>query len=171
MLDKIKQHPTVATSLQQLDALPERDKLALKALVAVLFLVILYFAMWVPAQSFMAEHKSSLESNQELLGLVEQNKNVLRLLGRGATTSKPSLDGQQLVAAVTNMAKKQGVQLKRFEPGGDNSVKIWIEKASFDKTMSWLTQLNKNLGVTVKQIALEADEEPGIVNARMTLGS
>lgn len=171
MFDKLAQIPALQAAKQQLEALPTRDRQALTVLSVVLFLVVIYFAAWVPAKNFMDDKQADLQASYDLLALVETNKKVLRALGRGATAEKPKLDGQQLVAAVTNLARQQGVALKRFEPSGDDSVKVWVEKVSFDKTVRWLTQLEKTQGVEVKQIAMEADEAPGVVTARLTLGS
>lgn len=169
--EKLKSNPSIASGLQQYQALPERDRLALKILAGVLFLVLLYFVVWQPAQNFKDESLASLESARDLKALVQSNQASLGQLGRSTGSSKAALDGQQLVGAVTNMARQQGVALKRFEPSGNDSVKVWLEQVPFDKAARWLSLMNKNLGVSVKQITLEADDKPGIINARMTLGS
>lgn len=169
--EKLKANPAIASALQQYQALPDRDRLALKVLAAALCVVMLYFVLWLPAQNFKNESLSQLESARDLQGLVQANQATLGQLGGSAGNAAPALDGQQLVGAVTNMARQQGVALKRFEPSGNDSVKVWLEQVPFDKAARWLALLNKKLGISVKQITLEADDKPGIINARMTLGS
>ncbi|WP_197470108.1 type II secretion system protein GspM, partial [Oleiphilus sp. HI0117] len=87
------------------------------------------------------------------------------------SASKKALNSQQLVSSVTNLAKQQKVALKRFEPSGDNKLKVWVDDASFDKVISWLSRLKSSLGVRVEQISIDKDDAPGKISARMTLSS
>ena len=71
----------------------------------------------------------------------------------------------------TNLAQRQGVALKRFEPSGERELKVWVDDAAFDKVVAWLMELKTRLGVEVEQISLERQEKPGLVSARLTLSS
>lgn len=173
MFSQLKNNSTVINLQRQYESLPQRDRSALKVMFGVLLLVISYFALWQPAHKYMKEAQSDLAFSEELLALVNNNKTVLSSLSRGNSSNnqKPTLDSQQLVSSVTNMAKKKGVLLKRFEPSGGNKLKVWVDNAEFDKVIVWLTTLKKSLGVQVEQITIEKDDGPGLVSARMTLSS
>jgi len=170
MFDALKRQPTVARLLQQFEALPDRDQLMLKILAVALGLILLYAAMWVPAKSYMNEAQSAKESAEDLLALVQQSAPVLKASNRSAS-GPAALDSQQLVASVTNLARRHGVALKRFEPSGDSDLKVWIDDVAFDKVVDWLASLRSNLGVEVEQISLDAGESSGLVGARLTLRS
>jgi general secretion pathway protein M len=59
--------------------------------------------------------------------------------------------------------------MKRIEPAGDHSVRVWMEQAPFDTLAGWLDELNRSYGVHVQLIALDREAGPGRVNARITL--
>jgi len=128
--------------------------------------------VWQPAYDFKQDAELNMAQNKELLAMVMSNKQALSKIGRsGAGKSKKALNSQQLVSSVTNMAKRNGVVLKRFEPSGDNKLKVWVDDASFDKVMTWLSSLKKSLNVNVEQVSIEKDDAPGQVSARLTLSS
>jgi len=173
MLSSIKQQPAFINMQKQYEALSDRDRLALKILAVVLMIVLMYFLLWQPAQQFMLDAESDIARSEQLLSLVKQNRTLLASLAKsGAQQGKRSgLDSQQLVSSVTNMAKRHSVALKRFEPGGERKIKVWIENASFDKMMSWLKALGSSLQVYVEQISVEKGDATGQVSARLTLSS
>lgn len=171
MFEKISQQPSVLQLKQKYEMLPARDRLALKILALVLVVLVLYGAGWKPAQSYMLSAQATLEQRKDLLALVKENKSALkRLAGQNGGASQ-QLDSQQLVSTVTNLAKRQGLKLKRFEPSGQNEVKVWVDNASFDKLIQWLSLMNASVKVRVEQISLEKEDAEGLVNARITLSS
>jgi len=173
MFERITQHPTLMGYRKQYEMLPAQDRLALKALVSAVALAVLYFAVCMPIYEFKKNAELNLEQNKQLLSLVLSNKKTLSSIAKnssGAGTKK-ALNSQQLVSSVTNLAKRKGVVLKRFEPSGDNKLKVWVDDASFDKVMSWLTSLNQSLNVKVEQVSIEKDDAPGQISARLTLSS
>jgi len=173
MFQGLLQHPTLLAYRKQYEMLPTRDRLALKVLALALSLVVLYFAAWQPAFQYKKNAEINLAEKQKLLELVESNRNILASLNakNGANSAKSNLDSQQLVSAVTNLAKQKGVVLKRFEPSGERKLKVWVDDASFDKVMIWLSTLNKKLNVKVEQISVEKDDAVGQVSARLTLST
>lgn len=172
MLESLKQNPALLNLRKQYEMLPQRDRLALKVLSVVLSAVIIYFAMWQPAFQYKQNAELNLERNQQLLALINENRSVLSSGSRsGGKSARKILDSQQLVSSVTNLAKQKGIVLKRFEPSGDSKLKVWVDDVSFDKMMVWLSTMRKSLNVTVEQISIDKDDDPGKVSARLTLSS
>ena len=171
MLAKLKQHPSVLKLLKQFEMMPARDQLALKVLAAVMLVLFLYFGLWQPAYQYKQNAQIDLQQQQDLLALVMENKAALTQMSGAGSSTSAALNSQQLVSAVTNLAKQAGVLLKRFEPSGEQEIKVWVEDASFDKMMNWLNTLQKTLNVRVEQISLEKTDAPGLVSARLTLSS
>lgn len=173
MFSSIKQQPAVINLQKQYEMLSGRDRIALKVLAVVLAVLLGYFLAWQPAFQFMRDAEAEVERSEQLLALVKQNRTILASLsaGRAAQGKGKVLDSQQLVSSVTNMAKRHDVALKRFEPGGERQIKVWIDDASFDKMMAWLKALDSSLQVYVEQISVEKGELSGQISARLTLAS
>ena len=170
MISAIKQNLSILKALKQYEMLPARDRMALKALVSVLILLFLYFGLWQPAYQYKKDADAYLLQQQELLALVQENKSALSNLSKSSSAAV-GLNSQQLVSSVTNLAKQAGVVLKRFEPSGENEIKVWVDDASFDKMMTWLSTMKKTLNVRVEQISIEKSEQIGLVSSRLTLSS
>jgi len=132
--------------------------------------LLLYTLLWSPTKEYMEQSKAGLERAEQLQALIESNKNTLARLAKGSGSSK-SLTSQQLVSSVTNLAKRQGLNLKRFEPSGENEVKVWVEGVPFNDVVKWLSALQKSLKIEVDQLSLERGDADGLVSARLTLSS
>jgi general secretion pathway protein M len=153
------------------EALEAREQQSLKILGVALVLFLAYFLLWVPAQSYMKDSERLLQERADLLGLVQSSRAILASQSNSTQGSGAILNSQQLVSTVTNLAKKQQLSLKRFEPSGENKVKVWVEDVSFDVLVSWLSALETSVSVKVEQISVEKQDKPGVVSARLTLTS
>tara|TARA_R110002167_G_scaffold26589_4_gene91557 strand:- start:426 stop:941 length:516 start_codon:yes stop_codon:yes gene_type:complete len=171
MINLIKQNPSILKALKQYEMMPSRDRLALKVLAFSLILLFMYFGLWQPAYTYKKEAELYLQQQKDLLALVMENKSALSNLSDTSSSGQSSLNSQQLVSSVTNLAKQAGVILKRFEPSGESEIKVWVEDAPFDKIMVWLTTMKRTLNVKVDQISVERSDGPGLVSARLTLSS
>lgn len=80
-------------------------------------------------------------------------------------------NGQSLLATVDKSARTAGVasSIKRLEPEGENGVRVWLEQAKFDTLILWFGQLKNQHAVTVRDLRLERQDSPGIVNGRIVL--
>lgn len=173
MLESLKQNQALLNMRKQYEMLPTRDRAALKLMTIVLVLVILVFGVIQPAYEYRKDAEIKLQESQKLLALVNDNRNLLVKSSKAGSAggSKKTLNSQQLVSSVTSLAKRQKVALKRFEPSGQNKLKVWVDDASFDRVISWLGKLKSSLGVSVEQISIDKDDAPGKISARMTLSS
>ena len=162
--------PIITSAKSKWEALGEREQLSLKVMAVALLLAIAYFALWLPAKTYMENTERLMEERIELLSLVQSSRSVLAQ-STATASSGESLNSQQLVSTVTNMARTQKLSLKRFEPSGDDKVKVWVEDVSFDLLVAWLASLDKSVNVKVEQISVEKQDKPGVVSARLTLKS
>ncbi|MFO7995491.1 MAG: type II secretion system protein M [Marinobacter sp.] len=174
MLNRIREQPAVGKMIAQYDQLPRRDQQALTVLVIAVFLGILYFAVWVPAVNFHNEAVSDRESSAELLAWLEANRDSLEQLadadgGQGSSGVDAPEDGRALMSLVTRSAGEAGLSLQRFEPSGDDSIRVWLEGAPFSEVASWLEQLNTGHGVEIDQASMDRQNDPGMVSVRLTL--
>jgi general secretion pathway protein M len=163
--------PALQQAVRHYDGLPSRDKKYLKAMVAALALAILYFLIWLPSQNYMLASRSQMGTAMETLEYVKQSIPQARLVAKLQNKTAGSLDPQRIVSTISGAGKKYNIELKRFEPSGDSSLRVWLEDVPFNGLVQWLQELNKSHGLKVSEIAIDRDDKPGLVNARLLIGS
>jgi len=174
MLERLREHPVLRRWLTRYEELPRRDQQALVWLAVALILVILFLAVWKPAADFHLRAERARDNAAELLAWMQANRPVIQRLaadtGKGAAgaADKPA-DSRALMSLVTRSAAGAGLVLQRFEPSGDNAIRIWLEDAPFATVASWLENLRDDHGVVIDQAAMDRGEQPGRVSVRLTL--
>ncbi len=175
MLNRLKNHSGLRKLQVQFFQLPRRDQKALQLLVSALLAGFLYFALWLPANSYHDRALASRDNAAELLTWMNGHAAGIRQLASAgaiktsAGVDKPT-DGRALMGLVTRSAKDYGLLLQRFEPSGDSAVRIWMDNVPFADVAAWLESLNAQNGVVIEQAALEQAAEAGRITARLTLG-
>ncbi len=89
-------------------------------------------------------------------------------------TKKLSGSGKDtLLAVVSKTSRQNGIKesMKRITPEGSKKARIWLEEASFDQMISWLTVISRSYLITIKNINVTAEDEPGQVRAKLTLAT
>lgn len=174
MINRLKEQPLIGKLTAQYDQLPRRDQQALMVLALAVFLGILYFAIWRPAISYNESALNSRENAEELLAWLTANQESLQRLSEGvaggssANVDKPR-NGRALMALVTRSAGESGLSLQRFEPSGEDAIRVWLEQVSFSEVSSWLEMLNIDHGIEIEQASIDRQSEPGLVSVRLTL--
>ncbi len=137
----------------------------------VLLLAVLFMLVWEPVMQEHRRLQQGLVQQQELLAWMQQSAAEVRRLQAGAGQSRQARarGGQSLLALIDSTAKRArlGAALKRVEPDGSGRVRVWLEQAAFDDLVRWLGQLQQRYGVRVDSIAVDRDEKPGRVAARV----
>lgn len=174
MFNRIKDQPAVGKLIAQYDQLPRRDQQALSVLAIAVLLGILYFAVWTPAVEFHDEALGERQRSAELLTWLDANRDSLERLssaggGQSDSTANAPEDGRALMALVTRSASEAGLSLQRFEPSGDDAIRVWLDGAPFTQVASWLEQLNTGHGVQIDQASMDRQNDPGMVSVRLTL--
>lgn len=174
MLERLKEQPAVGKLIAQYDQLPRRDQQALTVLAIAVLLGILYFAVWQPVAGFHERAVSARENAAELLSWMQANEPVIQGLAgasssaASATVDKPA-DGRALMALVTSSAREAGLALQRFEPSGDDAIRVWLDGVAYADVASWLERLSTEHGVVIDQAAMDRGNDPGSVSVRLTL--
>ena len=173
MLERLKDLPAVRKLIAQYDHLPRRDQQALGLLTIALLIGLVYFALWRPVVDYHDEGVRSRENASELLAWLQANRQTLNRLsgtntGQSSSGSKPQ-SGRELMALVTRTAGESGLALQRFEPSGEDAIRVWIDGVPFSQVASWLEMLGTNNGVEIEQASMDRQSEPGRVSVRLTL--
>ena len=168
MWPRIRDRSGLGKLIARYDQLAARDRRALALLAVALLLAVLYFGVWQPVAGFYQEARASHDSAQELVAWMQAKQPQLEKLAAAGRGDKPT-DRRALIALVTRLADEEGLVLQRFEPSGNQAVRLWLEPAEFARVARWLERLTVDHGVLVDQAGLDRDEVPGMVRARLTL--
>lgn len=153
------------------DSLQPRERQVLIAGAVAFTLISIYFLIWEPLVTNKQRlEKSTQQQHITLAWMQEAAKEVKQLrassAGGGRITS-----GQSLLGVIDRTAKrnKLGDSVKRVQPDGTSSARVWLENAKFDTVVRWLEQLQRKQGIAIESTMIEKQNEPGLVNARIVL--
>jgi general secretion pathway protein M len=148
------------------DGMPLRDRRALAALAVFFSLAGGWLGVVQPALTFADEGREALESAAMDLAWMQANATVAR---QAAAQGPGANDGQSLLSAVNGSARGMGLNLQRFEPEGEQRVRVTLENAVFTDVMRWVVLLETRYGLVVEHFNADS-RQPGVVNIRMTVG-
>jgi general secretion pathway protein M len=148
--------------------LDPRERRLVMAAAALLLVLLLYVGLWEPLVNNVDRLRSSTAQQQSVLSWMQQAAQEVKQLRGGGTVARPAT-GQSLLSLVDSSAKagRLGTALKRVQPDGEQRVRVWLEAASFDDLVRWLTTLQQRQGVHVVSSVFEAKDEVGRVDARI----
>ena len=175
MWSRIKRQPAVGKAVAYYDHLPARDRQALLVLAVALLLALLYFIVWRPAAGFHERTLNERENAQELLAWMQSNQEAIEALnpanntGAGNSDVEKPVDGRALMALITRTADEADLALQRFEPGDENTVRVWMDSVPYTRVAGWLEMLANRHGVIIDQASMDRAETPGIISVRLTL--
>lgn len=136
-----------------------------------LLLMLLYVGVWEPLANKVDDLRASTTEQESLLAWMRgAAQEVKQLRGRSGQSqrAKPT-NGESLLSLVDSTAKsgQLGTALKRVQPDGEQKVRVWLEAASFDDVVRWLTALETRHGVHVVSSVFQAVEATGRVDVRL----
>lgn len=171
MLQTFRKIPFIQKLTAHYDQLGTRDQRALQVLALAFALTVAYLGVWRPISDFRSESRADMEASRELLEWVRSQEPAARAVAE--MDSEPgeqgSLGDGDLLKTVTDSADSSGMPLQRFEPSGDESMRIWLEKVPFTDLTQWLAHLESKYGIVVDQASVDRGDDPGLVDANITL--
>lgn len=152
------------------EQLQSRERHALIAGGVGLLLLSFYGLVWEPYSSSKDELGKTVTERQAVLSYMEQAAREVQQL-RASRPNVARAMGGSLLALADSTAKAQGLgpSVKRVQPDGEHAVQVWLEEVSFDQMLLWLDSLEREHGVRVSGLVADRRDEPGRVNARLTL--
>jgi general secretion pathway protein M len=145
--------------------LEANERSLVTGLAAFLVLAILYLAIWSPLSDWSHRANAQYQRQMAVLDWMHQNEKALRESAKGDQSTP---DSGSLLTLVANSAQRSGIQLLRYQPEGSGGVSVVLQNQSFNTLIGWLADLAQNR-VSVKQISIDDQTEPGMVNARISL--
>lgn len=151
------------------ESLEMREQLIVGAGTVVVALMLLWLMVWDPMARRSSQLDQSIAEHRELVAYL---RNVTAE-ARALSAQRPAAGNRNrsLLSTVDSSSKQAGLgaHIKRIQPEGQTSVRLWIEDAPFEELARWLAQLETRNGITLDNGSLDQDERAGTVKARLTL--
>lgn len=136
----------------------------------VAILMFYWLLIWDPMVRRADELQRGVQEQTRVLTELRQTAaQVTRLRATGAPSRQQS--NRSLLAIVDGSSKQTGIsgQIKRMQPEGQKSVRLWLEDAPFDDLIRWLNQLQTQHGIAVTAASIDRQDKAGTVKVRLTL--
>ncbi|ORE86243.1 General secretion pathway M protein [Oceanococcus atlanticus] len=137
----------------------------------VVFALMMYFLLvWDPLSQKAARLHNDLADARDLVSFMQSTRQQVAQLG-GQNAGAPQSSGRSLLSDVDSSSKRNGLgdKIKRIQPEGQTSVRVWIEGVPFEQLLRWMDQLQNQLGIVLSDGSLDRDDIAGTVKARLTL--
>ncbi len=158
---------------QWLAALSAREKLLLSAGGAVLMLVGLYAFIYSPLQQDNNRLQRAILDQQQLTQLLQTIRaEAIALRQIAVPDNGDPVSSESLMSVLDSSSLQMGIKpaIKKLAPESQKGVGLWIENCAFDKLTLWLTALDNNHGIKVKQIDISREEKgAGLVRGKIVL--
>jgi general secretion pathway protein M len=154
-----------------LESLAPRERLMVMAAAVLVVLLLIYSLVWSPLRGGYLELRDNVAGQRDTSVWMQESAQRLAQLRQSGAGGK-GLGGQSLLSLADSTARVGGLAsaLKRVEPEGGNSVRVWLEGASFDQLIRWLGGLAERNGISADTVSIErVTDAVGRVNARLTL--
>jgi type II secretory pathway component PulM len=149
----------------------EKNSLILGA--AVLAIFIFYQFIWAPWLNHIAAMRKHIETEQKLLVWMQSADQQLQSMQQQAQTKNTHITPIVLLDILQTQMQRAGMrsQLTQLKQASNDSVELQLQKIDFDKFMQWLITFLAAQPVSIAQLSVAADVEPGIVDINMVLKS
>jgi general secretion pathway protein M len=134
---------------------------------AVFILVSLFiFVILIPATDYKTRAEAHYRGSLDSIEWMQSNRGYV---SKGNQLRAQRDEGQSLLGIANNTSKAYQLRFKRYQPVGDSGLSLWLDNVSFNKVVFWLERLDKKYGISVKEIAIDRQQEKGLVNVRLVL--
>ena len=159
----------VTTMLERYNQLEKRDRTALIGLATFFGLLILWFGVWQPVNTYYEDNKAERERQLSLIQYMRASESIARKSAAGSRQARAS--GQTLLSVISTTAQRLSIKPNRLQPEGNDTVSVWFDQVAFNTLVKLLSELDSRHGVTVKQITIDREDTAGMVRTRIVLGS
>lgn len=145
-----------------------RERIFLGAGGAFVVLSLFYFLIVAPVSKSFKKHRKEVPEKQATLAWMQEAQREVAKLRVSGNKGKKAYSSPLITIEKTARQWKLDGSLKRMEPDGDQSIKVWMEEAIFDDLILWLQLLQSDYQIVVSTINVEKKTAPGYVDARIT---
>ena len=148
--------------------LAPRERVMVLVAGGALTLTLLFLLVWEPLVQHRQQQAAALDTARAVAVRLEE---IGAEVGDGTQQARPSVASGALLATVDRAARAglTDTPPSRIQPEQDREVRVWIDEIAFENLLRWVDDLERKQGVRAQTIDLERGEQPGRVNARLTL--
>lgn len=161
---KVKTSQAYRELNQRYQALTERDRLITNIVGTLVIAFLSYQLVIGPALGYLTDasrnYKKQFADYEWMVANEQETKERL-------ANNQNSREGS-LLSVASATAKNHEISFSRFEPIGDDRVRLWLEQVKFNDLVTWLAELESNQGVSATDISMDSSA-PGFVSVRLTL--
>lgn len=161
---KVKTSKAYQDAERQYYALTERDRTLVNILAVVLGVFLLWQVVIGPALGYLTTAKNAYSRQLENHEWMQTNAEMAR---EKISSTSGDREGS-LLSIASATAKTHQLTFSRFEPIGDDRVRLWMEQVKFNDIVNWLGELESDKGVSAVDISIDSSA-PGYVSVRLTL--
>jgi len=170
MIGKLLQLPALVSARDWYNSLQSREKQLVTVAASVLIVLMLYLLIWSPLVGGLHAGRLGLKTAQSNLAWMKQAQKKVQALKATSGNSTKTLGGKSILSVVeSTRGANQIPAFKRIEPEGNNGVRVWVDNAPFDKLILWIGRLERRYGVSVSDIIVDKQKEPGMVNVKLIM--
>lgn len=126
-----------------------------------------WMAIWKPISDWRLLEANRYQNAQSAWEWMQANEANARARARQSASTPAS--ERSLMPLVTREANAQGIRLNRLQPESDGAVSVVLQAQPFNTVVEWLDRLQKTHSIEVQRISLDAEGQPGLVNAQIRL--
>lgn len=153
------------------NTLPTKEQWLLSATSLLIIATLFYLIVWEPVHIGLKAEQQRQQSQQEILIWMQQaatQVHALRATGNRSSVRDINKPATLVIEQSINIAGlKQS--LSKIESSGKNGGRVILNNASFNQMLIWLNTLVTHNGIQVVNANIEHANNPGRVNARLTL--
>lgn len=161
---RVLSHPSVLQLKQRYILLCDRDRRLLNLVTFFFIIFIFYRLVFSPAYVYFLSAIHDYEKQIDNYEWILKQKPIVTELIRENDTKREG----SLLSVASSTAKNYQINFSRFEPLGDDKVRLRLDKVNFNSLVSWLGELENNEGISAADISLDSSS-PGFVSVRLTL--
>ena len=143
------------------------ERPVIAGLIFIVVAAVLWAGIWKPISDWQALAINRYQNAQETWEWMQVNETNARARVRQASSS--SAGERSLLPLVTREANSQGIRLNRLQPESDGAVSVVVQAQPFNTLIAWLDRLQTAHNIDIQRISVDAEGQPGLVNAQIRL--
>ncbi len=149
--------------------LQTRERLYLICGSSIVAVMLFWGMIWDPLVKGIDKYETTIARDQD--DLIWMQKAAQQIQSSQGAQPNRRHSNQSLLALLEERISSLGLKpsLQRMNPDGVNQIKFWINAGSFDQLVKLFGELEQQYGVTVSAMSITSTEEPGLVDARVTV--
>lgn len=153
--------------------LSSRDKTTLLLGLVIVLPLLVYALLWEPFTQRLAHLEQRVSQQRSDVLWMQHAEREAHALKTSSPASQPATHGSLLTLSDASSKRHQlNESVKRVQPDGAHSVRIYLEEADFSDLLRWLDELTLQHQILLTALSIEGNKDtPGRVNARVVLES